>query len=111
MISGVSWESKQFRVFDNNTVLDKSTQQRQKGVVAFGTIDERNAFNRLPYDLNWSDLRKGNENKARSADLPPPIIPFNDAPVFVPKDVINGLFQESVLENGLTLVQIVLPTG
>ena len=111
MILGVSWESEQFRVFDNNTVLDKVTQRRQKGVVAFGTIDERNVFNRLPYVLNWNNLRKGNANKARSADLPPPIIPFNDAPVFVPKEIINGLFQQSVLENGITLVQIVLPTG
>ena len=110
-IPGVSWESEQFHVYDDNTILDKVSHQRQKGVVAFGTIDERNVFNPLPYDLNWTDLREkaGNGNKARSAQ-PPPVIPFNSDPVFVPTEVVNELFEQSVLENGLTLVQIVLPT-
>ena len=110
-IPGVSWESEQFHVYDNNTVLDKASRRRQKGVVAFGTIDERNVFNLLPYDLNWDDLRKGNGNKlARSAQLSPPVIPFKNDPVFVPTEIVNELFEKSVLKDGLTLVQIVLPT-
>jgi len=110
-IPGVSWESEQFHVYDNNTVLDKASRRRQKGVVAFGTIDERNVFNLLPYDLNWDDLRRGNGNKlARSAQLSPPVISFKNDPVFVPTEIVNELFEKSVLKDGLTLVQIVLPT-
>jgi len=105
-IPGVSWESKTFKVYDNGTVIDKISKETFKGTIAFGTIDEKNMFHRLNNNISWASLR--GTNKARSTEVPP-VIPFDDTPVFVPVDEIDELFRESVLENGLSLVQIAIP--
>ena len=102
------WESEQFQVFENGTIIDKSTREKFKGTVAMGTIDSQNIFHRLEnFEVDWSKIR--GPNRARSSADVPPIIPFDAKPVFVPVEEIDELFQESVLENGLTLVQIAIP--
>ncbi len=53
---GVSWKSDQFQAFDNGTFIEEihagnqTEFQRSRGLVAFGTVDERNVFHMSKLD-------------------------------------------------------------
>ena len=103
-IPGVSWESPEFQFFDNGKILNKKTNQTIQGKVGFGIVDERNVFHRVE-NLQWNNLRK---DRKRSSDIPP-ILPFDDSPIFVPTQDLDALFEETIRELTLKLVQIAIP--
>ena len=64
-IPGVSWITDEFQIFDNGLIIENyandSMSRRTRGLVAFGTIDDRNVFRLLPTIdgklMNWNTLR------------------------------------------------------
>ena len=59
-----------------------------RGIVSFGTIDERNIFHLLPPLKNgklidWDTIRQASGKRVGKSENPP-VIPFDGAPVFVP---------------------------
>ena len=114
---GVSWQSDTFQLFDDGLLIEKDRNgtiiRKSKGLVAFGTIDERNVFHLLPplrsgKLIDWDVLRNaGGVRKGKSEK--PQVLPFDDTPVFVPKEIIDELFGKVIENEGTTLVQIAAP--
>ena len=97
-VPGVSWENEEFQVFDDGLMIEKGKKKgtesirHMRGIVAFGTIDERNIFHLLPPLKNgklidWDTIRQmANGGKRVGKSENPPVIPFDDTPVFVPSE-------------------------
>ena len=102
---------KDFQAFDDGLVVMQN-QEHHKGLVAFGTIDEHNIFHTLPaidgQPVTWQLLRDRSINK-RLSKAEADVIPFDDAPVFVPTQTMDRLYNEVIAKFGHTLVQIAAP--
>ena len=97
-VPGVSWENEEFQVFDDGLMIEKGKKngtesiRHMRGIVAFGTIDDRNIFHLLPPLKNgklidWDTIRQmANGGKRVGKSENPPVIPFDDTPVFVPSE-------------------------
>ena len=114
---GVSWQSDTFQLFDDGLLIEKdrngTTIRKSKGLVAFGTIDERNVFHLLPPLRNgklidWEILRSASGvRKGKSEE--PQVLPFDNTPVFVPTEIVDELYTKAIEKEGTTLVQIAAP--
>ncbi len=119
---GVSWKSDKFQAFDDGRIIEKVDDgngtivtRQTRGIVAFGTVDDRNLFHLMPtirgQAVTWNLLRKLNTNQRNRAAKKDnaAVIDFDARPVFVPQKDIDMLYEEAVREHGSTLVQIAAP--
>jgi hypothetical protein len=122
-IPGVSWLNDDVQVFDDGRIIHRyangTVERQSRGVVAFGTVDNRNVFHLLPSHkgrpADWTLLRSmavqgsRDDKKAPPYNGSSPVIPFDGAPVFVPTSDIDLLYAEAIRVHGSTLIQIALP--
>ena len=106
LIKGVSWKTKDFRVYDDGLIEQDGDKYR--GLVAFGTVDSHNIFHLLPPSFNWKSLRANKTREAKNGEAP--IIETDGKPIFVPTETLDQLFQNAVEEHSLTLIQVAKPS-
>ena len=113
----MSWQSDTLQLFDNGLLIERDKNgtviRQSKGLVAFGTIDERNVFHLLPPLRNgrlvdWEILRNASVVREGKSEQPQ-VLPFDDTPVFVPTEIIDELYEKVIDYQGSTLVQIAAP--
>ena len=114
---GLSWQSDTLQLFDDGLLIERDKNgtviRQSKGLVAFGTIDDRNVFHLQPPLRNgklidWEILRNASVAREGKSDKPQ-VLPFDDTPVFVPTEIIDQLYEKVIDYQGSTLVQIAAP--